>query len=356
MRILVIGGSGFLGYHIVSQLIKQHHVSLFCRNKEKTAEIFKDQVDYISGDLTFFRDINFTQTFKDIDIVIYAAGIDERTETNGDPYTFFYRENVNTCINFIEKAKQHGVKHAIVLGSIFTFLNQEHPQLQLSTHHPYIRSRTQQREYALALADNTFQVNIAEIPFVFGDSPHSPPIAKRLINYIRIATPLLSITGGANAISVNSLAQAIVGIINHVDDSCAIPIGDQNLSWIELMQTISELVNEKPKPITLLQSTLLTDLTHLGAFLQDMIGVQSGLSQHHISDIITLEGFFDSSPIKQRLHYKGGDLQQALIDTVNAQPESLLITNVQRSVNWVSDNTRNLLKNIDWRANDIPKK
>lgn len=353
MRILIVGGSGFLGHHIVSNLLEQHEISLFCRNKDKTAEIFNNQVNYVSGDLTFIRDIDFSHIFADIDAVIYAAGIDERAETDGDPYTFFYRENVNTCISFIEKAKEHGVKRAIILGSIFTFLDKKHPELKLSTHHPYIRSRTKQLTHALALSDKTFQVNIAEIPFVFGYSPQTTPIASRLINYIRIVTPLLSIEGGANAISVKSLAKGIVGILNHVDESCAIPIGDENLTWVELIEKISLIVNENPKPITLLQSTFLSDLTHIGAFLQDMIGVQSGLNQHHITDIITLEGFFDSAPIKQRLHYEGGDLEQALIDTVNAQPESILISNVQRSVNWVSDNTRSLLKNIDWRSNNI---
>lgn len=357
MRILVVGGSGFLGYHIVKALLnRQHQVSLFCRSGGHAQTLFGDSVNYVHGDLELFLDINFSQCFDNIDAVVYAAGIDERTETQGDPYRFFYRENVTTCVQFIDKAKQHGVKHAVILGSIFSHFDQKFPNLKLSDNHPYIRSRTAQRDHALALISDTFQVNIAEIPFVFGISPNSSSVGKQLINYIRVATPLISINGGANAISVTSLAQGICGILERFPDSGPLPIGDVNVSWVELMQTINEKVNVTPKPIKMLNQHLLTDLTHVGAQLQDLMGIKSGLDQHHISDIITLEGYFDSQPIKEQLGYSGGDLDQALTETIKAHPESPLLSNVQRSITWFSDNTRDFIKGIDGRLSNIMDK
>ncbi|NRB37542.1 MAG: NAD(P)-dependent oxidoreductase [Pseudomonadales bacterium] len=347
MHTLVIGGTGFIGFHIVKRLLEQgHEVSLLCRSNNSAKQLFNDEVRYIEGDLNLFRDLPFDTLFDGIDAVIYAAGVDERTESIGDPYIFFYKENVTCCINFIEKAKQHGLKKAVILGSMFSYFDQQQPALNLSKHHPYIRSRTTQRDHALALADKNFQVNVAEIPFVFGTSPNHSAVAKRMINYVRLATPLLSIEGGINAISVKSLAQGIVGMLEHIDVSCALPIGDKNLSWVELTEAISQLVNETPKPIKIIQSNLLTNLSHVGAHLQDMMGLQSGLDQHHISDIIKLEAYFDSQPIKDQLHYEGGDFQAALEETVAANPESAIISNMQRSVDWISDNTRNFLKGL----------
>ena len=357
MQVLVIGGTGFIGVHIVQRLLQHgHSVSLLCRNPASAREKFDDGVSYIEGDLNFFRDLPFKQLFSGIDAVIYAAGLDERTETVGDPYTFFYKENVTSCVNFLEKAKSYGVNKAIVLGSVFSHLDQQHPQLKLQQHHPYIRSRTAQRDHALAISDSRFQVNIAEIPYVFGTTPGSSAVAKRLINYVRVATPLLSIEGGANAISVQSLAQGIVGMMEHVSDSCAIPIGDENLSWIELTEAISQRVNDDNKPIHLIKSNLLSDLTVVGAHLQDVMGVKSGLDHHHIAELIRLQGYIDTKPIKQRLHYEGGDLQQAFDETVAAIPETALISNMQRSVNWVSDSTKSLMKELDQRINNRMEK
>lgn len=344
MQVLVVGGTGFIGFHIVKALITQgHNVSLLCRPGSSAKKHFGNDVNIITGDLNFFLDLPFTELFSQIDAVIYAAGIDERTESFGDPYTFFYKENVTCCVNFIQKAKAYGIKQAIIIGSIFTYLDAQHPQLQLSQNHPYIRSRTAQRDHALALADNNFQVNICETPFVFGATPGCSAVAKRLINYIRIATPLLSIEGGANAISVHSLSQAIIGILEHVKESGTIAVGDENISWIELTEKISQLVNEKAKPIKLIKPNLLTELTHVGGYLQDLMGIKSGLDQKHIADIINLEAYFDTTEQKKSLQYKGGDLQQALAETVAATPDSPLISNMQRSVDWLNDT---ILKNF----------
>ena len=336
MHILIIGGSGFLGFHITKALLQHgHKLSLFCRPNSSAESLFDETVDYRFGDLNFFRDIDFEETFNNIDAVVYAAGIDERAESTGDPYTFFYKENVTCCINFIEKAKQYGVKKALILGSIFSYWDAQKPELTLSEYHPYIRSRTVQRDYALALADDDFQVNIAEIPYVFGVSPGGSVIAKRLINYIRISSPLLSTVGGTSVISVTSLAQAISGMLEHLNESCALPIGDKNLSWVELTEAISLAANEQAKPIKTIQRNVLTDLTQVGAFLQDLLGIRSGLDPHHIIDIITLEAYIDCQPIKEQLGYFGGDWQQAINDTVKATPENPLLSNMQRSMQWL---------------------
>ncbi len=60
MHVLVIGGTGFIGYHIVKQLVDEgKDVTLFCRSPQKAEKTFGESVKYIEGDLSFFRNINF---------------------------------------------------------------------------------------------------------------------------------------------------------------------------------------------------------------------------------------------------------------------------------------------------------
>lgn len=348
MHVLVIGGTGFIGYHIVQQLLAaEHEVTVLSRNPEKARSTFNDKVHYFKGDLTFFHDIDFKHLFKGIDVIIYAAGVDERETPKGDAYAFFYKENVTTCVNMLEKAKENGVKKAIVLGSIFSYINELHPELDLYTHHPYIRSRIEQKKQSLALASKHFLVNVIEIPFVFGYTPDQGTIWKTLINYIRIANPLVVTPGGANAISVQNVARAIVAVIDQIKTSGGIPIGDENLTWVEMLERISQIVNNKPKNITLLQRGLFSDLTRMGAFFQEFIGISSGLDHKYISKLINLEAFFDTSEIKQQLQYDGGDLDQAFADTVKACPQNIWVDNLQRSMDWISESTLQTLKRLD---------
>ncbi len=341
MHVLVIGGTGFIGYHIVKQLVAEgKDVTLFCRSPDKAKNTFGDTVNYIKGDLSFFRNINFEELFKDVDALIYAFGTDERDVPTVDPYAFFYEGNVTTCVNLLEKAKNHHVKRAIVLGSMFTCIDREHPEMKLSKYHPYIRSRSEQEKEAMKLADDNFMINIVEVPFVFGHTPGHDTLWKSLVNYIRVMNPLIVTPGGANCISVQSVGQATVGVLNHIHESSMIPIGDENLTWVEILERINSIANTKEKAIHLLQKGLFSDLTRLGSYFHEFFGMRSGLDQKNIGELINHEAFFDTEDIKKQLHYEGGDLENAFTETVNACPKTMIVGNLQRSFDWLNDSTQ----------------
>jgi len=227
------------------------------------------------------------------------------------------------------------------------YINEINPELSLAKHHPYIRSRTEQKKQSLSLCDDNFQVNVIEIPFVFGYTPGQGSIWKTLYHYIRIASPLIVTPGGANAISVNNVAKATLGVLERISHSGGIPIGDENLTWVQMLERISNGINTKEKSITLLQKGLFTDLTRMGAFFQEFIGMSSGLDHKHISELINLEAFFDTSDIKKTLHYSGGDLDEAFLATAKACPSNLWIDNLQKSINWINESTLQTIKRID---------
>jgi dihydroflavonol-4-reductase len=356
-QVLVIGGTGFIGFHIVRELCEAgHEVTLLCRNPDKAKAIVGSlgTIHYQKGDVTDPNSFEPGQVFHHIDALIYAVGTDERdTAPTKNPYDYFYQGNVTTCIGFVEQAKNHGVKHAIILGSFFTCIDRSHPELKLSKYHPYIRSRAEQLTEAMKLASRTFTINVVEIPFVFGHTDGHDTLWKSLVNYIRVMNPLIVTRGGANCISVRTTAKAILGVLRHVRKSEPIPIGDENLTWVELLERINAIANRRPKQIYLLRRGLFSDLTKMGAYFHEFFGRRSGLDQKHISELINLNAFVETGKTKRRLRYEGGDLEEALRETVKACPKTALLSNLQKSLDWLNDNT---IRNLEIIRKIVPRK
>ena len=72
MNIFIIGGTGFLGSHIVNKLIlKSHNVIVLTRNLNKEMQFDKTKVKLIQGDIA---ELNFIQQLpKSIDVIVYVA-------------------------------------------------------------------------------------------------------------------------------------------------------------------------------------------------------------------------------------------------------------------------------------------
>lgn len=69
MKVLVLGGTGFIGSHIVRRLIKDGY-SVRCFSRSPNTDFSNEKVEYIYGDYTNYEDFN--SLLKDIDIVFHC--------------------------------------------------------------------------------------------------------------------------------------------------------------------------------------------------------------------------------------------------------------------------------------------
>ena len=105
------------------------------------------------GNFMELADEELEKFLKGYDALVFAAGIDERVEGPAPVYEMFKKFNITPLERLLRLAKANGVKHAVILGSYFSYFARIWPEKELTRWHPYIRSRIEQENMCLSFAD-----------------------------------------------------------------------------------------------------------------------------------------------------------------------------------------------------------
>jgi len=229
-------------------------------------------------------------------------------------YLFFKQANVDSTVRFIRLCLRAHVGNVVLLGSYFSHFARLWPELELPRHHPYIRSRVEQEDAATAEAGSDVTLAVLELPYIFGAMPGRIPLWKPLIDYVRAAPLMLYPRGGTNCISVQHVAEAVVGAIGK---NGRFLVGDENLSWKDLLGRISAPTGRK-KPIVTLPDWLVCSGASLLRALHSLQDRESGLEPVEFVKVQTADTFFDPAPARAALGFGSGGLDDALAATVAA--------------------------------------
>ncbi|MES2213788.1 MAG: NAD-dependent epimerase/dehydratase family protein [Patescibacteria group bacterium] len=134
-KILILGGSGFIGAHLTKRLIHEEAlVTVLCRDPKELQNIEAYQnARLLNGDITHYDDV--ASAIKDADIIVNLATVVQTTKTF-DPYTDF-NVNLKGQINVLE-ARKNVNPHAtyIYIGSSMQFGQVKEEHLPVAENHP----------------------------------------------------------------------------------------------------------------------------------------------------------------------------------------------------------------------------
>ncbi|WFE72437.1 UDP-glucose 4-epimerase GalE [Halomonas sp. M1] len=144
MNILVVGGAGYIGAHMVKQLTLAGHVVVVLDNLSTGFRSLVKYGELVEGDIadTALLDQLFSQQVFDGVMNFAACSLVGESMTNPGKY---YRNNVSNTLSLLDAMVRHGVKHFIFSSTAATFgepayvpINEAHPQLPIN---PYGASK-----------------------------------------------------------------------------------------------------------------------------------------------------------------------------------------------------------------------
>lgn len=322
----MIGGTGLLGCEAARIFIERgHEVTSVALPPLPQGAPIPEEMHLEFCNIYEKTDDEIKEFLKGMDCFVFAAGVDERVEFKAPVYDSYYKFNIAPLKRILPLCKEVGVKKAVILGSYFSYLAKEKPEMKLTEKHPYIRSRIDQENVAFSFADDNFDVSVLELPYIFGTQPGRKPVWVILIEQLRRMDKLpctLYPAGGTAMLTVRQVGEVIVGAAEKSKGAKAWPISMYNLTWKEFLKIVYDArgMGANRKIISIPPWMMKMGL---GSVVKDYKarGVDSGIDPMGLPDIMDLNLFIPDRYAKE-LGATDDDIKAAIFDSIKVSVAS----------------------------------
>ena len=211
-RILITGATGFIGRHLVYELLERGYTGLhlLVRRTSDVSPFHGRDVSFVYGDIS--DPVSLGAIEGAFDVVYHCAGYVNNTDRPR-----LWRYNVRGTENVCRQALRRGVRRFIYVSSVAVVsghdvvpLHEDLPMRPTRSTYNYSRSKIEAEKAALEYRARGLPMVIVRPPMVYGEGePHATGILMRLIRL-----RLLPIVGGGHArmhmVYVRNLASFLV--------------------------------------------------------------------------------------------------------------------------------------------------
>lgn len=250
-RLLILGGTGFLGYYSTMEALKRgYEVGSISLDDVNLEGWYPKEVEVKFTDLFETPEDELVEMMKGYDYMIYSVGPDDRETPIAPSYEYFHRRLVVECAKCFRAAERAGIKKAVCFNSYFAYFARRNPELKLAEKHPYIRCRVEQAKL-LNEQKKKMEVVVLEFPYIFGTMPERMPIWKEVFldRYANGHKVIFFPKGKTTMIAVEHIAESALGAIEYGKDGERYPVGDENQSFDFMLNTMTGAVLPKPRKI-----------------------------------------------------------------------------------------------------------
>ena len=326
MKIIIIGGTGFLGYHAtLAALERGHQVASLSIDDIDLTGWYPAEIEVRFGNVFTMSPDDMRRELAGYDALIYSVGPDDRVTPPAPAYDFFYDKLVRKPTALFHAAREAGIQRSVVLNSYFASFDRLRPELKLAEKHPYIKVRVEQAKALIACGNNpdgeqVMDVMVLELPYIFGTMPQRMPIWKDIFIERFFRYPVIFFPGGGTAmITAKHVGEAAVGALEHGTHGERYPIGDENHPFRFMLEQMQIGLGLK-KPIWTVGTRIATWSASAIARSNRRKGLESGLNMKHLMrDIMSRDFYIENVyKISSLLNYGRGGVAAAIRETVRA--------------------------------------
>ncbi|MBO7095760.1 MAG: NAD-dependent epimerase/dehydratase family protein [Lachnospiraceae bacterium] len=318
MKVFMIGGTGLLGSEAARVLIERgHEVTSVALPPLPQGASLPPEMKIEYGNYMEMTDEQIRAYMTGCDGFVFAAGVDERVEGPAPIYELFKKYNIDPLARLLKIAKECGVKHVSICGSYFAYFAKTMKDKELTRWHPYIRSRIDQEEMALSFADESFDVAVLELPYIFGTQPGRKPVWVFLVEQIRSMKKFTMYPkGGTTMVTVHQVGQALAGALEYNKGGNAYPIGYYNMTWKEMLAIVHKHMGCPGKKIITIPNWMYAMGGKKIMKEQKAAGHEGGLHMVKFTDLQCSNLFIDKSLGCEKLHVEPDDIDAAIGDSI----------------------------------------
>ena len=318
MKVFMIGGTGLLGSEAARVLIERgHEVTSVALPPLPQGASLPPEMKIEYGNYMEMTDEQIRAYMTGCDGFVFAAGVDERVEGPAPIYELFKKYNIDPLARLLKIAKECGVKHVSICGSYFAYFAKTMKDKELTRWHPYIRSRIDQEEMALSFADESFDVAVLELPYIFGTQPGRKPVWVFLVEQIRSMKKFTMYPkGGTTMVTVHQVGQALAGALEYNKGGNTYPIGYYNMTWKEMLAIVHKHMGCPGKKVITIPNWMYAMGGKKIMKEQKAAGHEGGLHMVKFTDLQCSNLFIDKSLGCEKLHVEPDDIDAAIGDSI----------------------------------------
>lgn len=245
MRYVVVGGNGFVGYHLVKELLKTGESVVVLDILHPKADI-QDKIMYFEMDIRNFKDVDKFE-FSSEDVVVQLAANQYHVKVPQGKqamHDYFFGTNLVGTQNLLASMEKHNCKKMIFFSTDMTYgkpqylpVDTKHPQMPFGD---YGASKKAAEEVCRQYRKKGFNITIFRPRMILG--PGRLGILAKLFRLMDHNLPVPLIGKGINCyqmVSVFDCVQAIIRCVEHNIPNREYNLGSDNPPTVyELLQNV----------------------------------------------------------------------------------------------------------------------
>ena len=315
-KILVLGGTGLLGYHTTLELLdKGYDVVSVSLPPMPVDDLWEGHnVENHLFDINDKTDEEILDLLDGVYGVMYAIGADERVVPDAPSFTFFYEANVRPTQRLARLSRQAGVERFVVYGSYFSEFTERWPEENL-IEHGYPATRLLQEQIAFAEGEGAMVVNSLRLPYIFGTMPGRMPLWKMFTDQVKGQATFPSLQGGTTMVTVKQVAQAARGALEQGEHRKTYALGGINMKYQEFYQMMVDALGQNTQVPVVPLETMMPIYEGLDAQAKAE-GKEHGIHLAKGAQMNNRDLYIDPKPVMEALGYEEDDVVASIKETL----------------------------------------